>query len=334
MRRLEYYWYTRNPWLILLTPVALVYCLIVRLRRILYRLGILRSHALPVPVIVVGNLTVGGTGKTPLVAWLAVLLQQSGYRPGIIARGYRGRARHWPQQVRPDSDPVMVGDEAVLLAGLGGCPVAVAPRRVEAARALLEHNTCDLILSDDGLQHYALRRDVEIVVMDGIRRMGNGFCLPAGPLREPAGRRTEADLVVVNGLVKQGEYPMTMRCITAYSLAAGGQARDLKSFRGQTVHAVAGIGNPGRFFAALRQAGLVVEEHAFADHHQFVIHEIEFHDGRPVIMTEKDAVKCRGFNLENSWFVPAVIEMGRDFEKRILKLVEAGMLAAHPTASS
>ena len=333
MRRLVYYWYTRSPWLILLTPVAFIYCLIVRLRRLLYRIGILQSHNLPVPVIVVGNLAVGGTGKTPLVAWLAELLKQSGYSPGIIARGYLGRARHWPQQVRPDSDPVMVGDEAVLLAGLGGCPVAVAPRRVQAARALLEHNTCDLILSDDGLQHYALQRDIEIAVIDGIRRMGSGLCLPAGPLREPARRLAEVDLVVVNGLVKHGEFPMMMKCMTAYSLSDGGEMRELKSFRGQTVHAVAGIGNPERFFAALRQAGLDIEEHAFPDHHHFAVQEIEFHDGLPVIMTEKDAVKCRGFALKNSWFAPVIIEMGRDFESRILELVDAVMKPANPAAA-
>lgn len=328
MKSLEYYWYTRNPWLILLTPLAVIYCLAVWLRRFLYRAGLLRSHGLPVPVLVVGNLTVGGTGKTPLVAWLAGRLKQSGYRPGIIARGYRGRARHWPQQVRPDSDPVMVGDEAVLLAGCSGCPVAVAPRRVQAARALLEHHACDMILSDDGLQHYALRRDIEIAVLDGIRRMGNGYCLPAGPLREPAGRLDEVDLVVVNGLVRHGEFPMKMKCAAAYSLSDGAEVRDLKSFRGRSVHAVAGIGNPDRFFAALRQAGLAVEEHAFPDHHHFLPQEVDFHDGRPVIMTEKDAVKCRGFALKNTWYVPVTIEMGQDFEARVLERVAACRKAA------
>jgi tetraacyldisaccharide 4'-kinase len=330
MHSLEHYWYTHTPWLRLLAPAALIYCLSVNLRRLLYRAGILRCQRMPVPVLVVGNLTPGGTGKTPLVAWLATRLKQSGYRPGIVARGYRGRARRWPRLVRPDSDPVLVGDEAVLLAGLCGCPVAVAPRRAEAARLLLEHNECDLILSDDGLQHYALDRDIEIAVMDGTRRTGNGRCLPAGPLREPAGRLTEVDLVVVNGLVRPGEYPMKTRCTVARRLPDGGEVRELESFRGQPVHAVAGIGNPDRFFRALRQAGLEVAEHAFPDHHDFRPHEIDFSDGLPVIMTEKDAVKCRNFNLENGWFVPLAIEMGGDFEARVLELVAAGRNAADP----
>ena len=322
MRRLEYYWYTRNPWLILLTPVSLLYRLVIWLRRLAYRSGLLRRHRLPVPVVVVGNITVGGTGKTPLVAWLAAFLKEAGYNPGIVARGYRGKARHWPQQVRPDSDPQMVGDEAVLLAGLSGCPVAVAPRRPLAARALIDHNHCDLILSDDGLQHYALQRDVEIAVIDGVRRLGNGLCLPAGPLREPAKRLAEVDLVVANGLANRGEYPMRMRAAGARDLRDAGEIRELADFRGQSVHAVAGIGYPERFFAVLRQAGLVVDEHAFPDHHAFVETELDFGDARPLFMTAKDAVKCRHFPLANAWYVPVTIDMPPEFGARLLELLE------------
>jgi tetraacyldisaccharide 4'-kinase len=314
-------WYRRNPWLFLLAPLSLLYRITTSLRRWLYRAGLLERRRLPVPVIVIGNLAVGGTGKTPLVAWLAEFLIQSGHRPGIVARGYGGRARHWPQQVRPDSDPVMVGDEAVLLAGKSGCPMAVGPDRVAAARSLLEHSDCDLILSDDGLQHYALQRDIEIAVIDGVRRFGNGLCLPAGPLREPVKRLARVDLVVVNGLGNRGEYPMTMRLSRVHGLQGGETVRDLHSFRGQSVHAVAGIGNPQRFFAALRQAGLRLEEHVFPDHHPYVPGDLAFGDDRPVIMTEKDAVKCRGLGVPDCWYAPVTIEMPREFAARVSTLL-------------
>ena len=323
MKRLEYSWYTRSPWLILLTPFALLYCLAVRVRRLLYSIGILRSERLPVPVIVVGNLTVGGTGKTPLTGWLAMMLKQSGYRPGIVARGYRGQANRWPQQVRPDSDPVMVGDEAVMLATVCDCPMAVGPRRVRAARALLKHNACDLIISDDGLQHYALKRDIEIVVIDGVRRLGNGFCLPAGPLREPASRLEQADLRVVNGLGSKGEYPMRMKATHAHNLANDNNVRELASFRRSSVHAVAGIGNPERFLDFLRQAGMRIEAHLFPDHHAYTARDVDFDDDQPILMTAKDAVKCRAFGLRNAWYVPVTIEMGADFSERLLELLNA-----------
>jgi len=321
MKRLEYYWYTRSPWPLLLAPLSLVYCLFVRARRRLYQTGVLPSQHLPVPVIIVGNLTAGGTGKTPLVVWLAGFLKSSGYRPGIVARGYRGKARHWPQRVRPDSDPQMVGDEAVLLADLCGCPMAVAPLRAAAARALLEHSDCDLILADDGLQHYALQRDVEIAVVDGIRRLGNGFCLPAGPLREPAARLAGVDLVVVNGLAGRDEYPMNIKAVMAHRLHDRSLCRELASFRHQSVHAVAGIGNPERFFETLRQAGIRVEEHAFPDHYAFTAKDLDFGDAQPVFMTAKDAVKCRKFPLKNAWCVPVTIEIDAALGNRVLELL-------------
>lgn len=321
MKRLEQCWYTRSAWLLLLTPVSFIYCLGMRLRRLCYQAGLLPRTRLPVPVVVVGNLTVGGTGKTPLVGWLARCLKQAGYHPGIVARGYRGKACHWPQQVRPDSDPVMVGDEAVMLAGMSGCPMAVGPQRVQAATALLENNDCDVILSDDGLQHYALRRDLEIAVIDGVRRMGNGFCLPAGPLREPVNRLGQVDLLVVNGLGNHGEYPMRMRATHALGLDRDHNVRELTGFRGQQVHAVAGIGNPERFFDALRQAGIQVDAHVYPDHHGYTARELTFDDDLPVLMTAKDAVKCRGFGLQNAWYVPVTIDMGDDFSARFLELL-------------
>jgi tetraacyldisaccharide 4'-kinase len=322
MKRLDYYWYSRSLWLVLLTPLSLLYRIVVWLRRHAYRAGILPSHRLTKPVIVVGNLTVGGTGKTPLVAWLADYLKQKGLQPCIVARGYGGKAKSWPQQVRPDSDPGIVGDEAVMLAGMTGCPVAVGPDRVAAARQLLEHTDCNVVISDDGLQHYALQRDLEIAVIDGVRRFGTGFLLPAGPLREPLRRLQEVDLIVVNGLAGSGEYPMRMLTGGAQLLRDPQQQRALAEFRGQTVHAVAGIGNPERFFQALQQYGMLIETHAFPDHHRFWPEDIRFGDGRPVFMTEKDAIKCHRFAGDNEWVVPVRAEMSKEFCKRLDELLD------------
>jgi tetraacyldisaccharide 4'-kinase len=329
MKRLDYYWYSRNLWLLLLTPLSLLFRTVVWLRRLAYRAGILSSHRLAKPVIVVGNLTVGGTGKTPLVAWLADYLRHKGLHPCIVARGYGGRARSWPQQVRPDSDPGIVGDEAVMLAGMTGCPVAVGPDRVAAARQLLEHTDCNVVISDDGLQHYALQRDLEIAVVDGVRRFGTGFMLPAGPLREPLRRLQEVDLVVVNGLAGKGEYPMRMLIGNAQLLGDRQQQRALAEFRGQSVHAVAGIGNPARFFQALQQYGMLIETHAFPDHHRFQHEDISFGDGRPVLMTEKDAIKCRQFAGDNEWVVPVRAEMSKEFCRRLDELLDTGTAMSH-----
>jgi tetraacyldisaccharide 4'-kinase len=323
MKRLDYYWYARSPWLLLLTPLSLLYRGGVWLRRFAYRSGLLPSSRLDRPVIVVGNLTVGGTGKTPLVAWLAGYLRQKGFRPGIVARGYGGKASSWPQQVRADSDPGIVGDEAAMLAGMTGCPMAVAPDRVAAARKLLDHSECDVLISDDGLQHYALQRDIEIAVIDGVRRFGTGFLLPAGPLREPLRRLREVDLVVVNGLAGRGEYSMRTLTGTAAGLGEPRQQRPLADFRGQSVHAVAGIGNPARFFQALQQYGMRIEEHAFPDHHRYQAGDIRFRDDRPVLMTEKDAVKCRQFASGREWVVPVRAEMSGEFCKRLDALLES-----------
>ena len=313
MKRLDYYWYTRSPWLVLLTPLSLVFRLIVGLRQLAYKCGIRRSTRVSVPVIIVGNITVGGTGKTPLVAWLANYLRSKGYKPGIISRGYGGQASSWPQQVRPDSDPAVVGDEAALLATKTGCPMAVAPDRVAAANALINHSDCDVILSDDGLQHYALQRDIEIAVIDGVRRFGTGFLLPAGPLREPVGRLQEVDLIVVNGLGKGEEHPMRMLLGGVRNLLDPCKVCAIEAFRSQTVHAVAGIGNPERFFRSLQDAGLQVEPHSFPDHYRYRPGDIRFDDDRPVFMTEKDAVKCRHFAAKNDWFVPVEVRMSDEF---------------------
>jgi len=323
MQRLDHYWYSRSPWLLLLTPLSGIYRLLVWLRRTAYRSGLLRSHRVAVPVIVVGNITVGGTGKTPLVAWLADYLRTRGYTPGIIARGYGGKARSWPQQVRPDSDPGIVGDEAVLLANQTSCPMAVAPNRVAAAAALVKYNDCDVLISDDGLQHYALQRDIEIIVIDGVRRFGTGFLIPAGPLREPVSRLHEADLVVVNGLGGHGEYQMKLKAGLLHNLKDDSKTCALDDFRDRKVHAVAGIGNPERFFMSLRHNLRRLETHAFPDHHGFRHSDLQFDDDAPVLMTAKDAVKCRRYASGREWYLPVHAELPNEFCTRLDELLVA-----------
>ncbi|MDD1613525.1 MAG: tetraacyldisaccharide 4'-kinase, partial [Methylococcaceae bacterium] len=192
-------WY-KDPFIgVWLMPLGFLFSDAVRFSKFLYRLGVLKTHTLSVPVILVGNITVGGTGKTPLIVWLAGFLKDSGFKPGIISRGYGGQAESWPQSVTADSDAKNIGDEALLIAKQTGCPMAVGPSRVDAANSLLGQADCNVILSDDGLQHYSLNRDIEVAVIDGERRFGNGYCLPAGPLREPIERLHSVDFIIVNG---------------------------------------------------------------------------------------------------------------------------------------
>ncbi len=296
----------------LLLPAAALYCAAAALRRRVYRRGWRRAVAAPVPVIVVGNITVGGSGKTPLVLWIARYLQTLGRRPGIVTRGYRGRARSWPQLVTPHSDPLLVGDEPVLLARRSGLPVVADPDRARAVRWLLAHE-CDVIVSDDGLQHYSLRRDIEIAVVDGDRRFGNGRCLPAGPLREPPARLAQVDAVVVHGPSQSGQWSMRLVPSAYRQVRDSERALPLEAFRGRTVHAVAGIGYPPRFFALLRALGAEVIEHPLRDHHRFQPEDLEFADGHDVIMTEKDAVKCRRFAGERAWYLAVDADVAAGF---------------------
>lgn len=320
---LDALWYRNTPLGLVLAPFGWLYCAGAWLRRAAYRLGILSVGRVGVPVIVVGNISVGGTGKTPLVIWIADFLASQGLRPGIVSRGYRGRARKWPQQVRSDSDPVMVGDEPVLLARATRCPVAADPDRLRGARTLVDHVACDVIVSDDGLQHMALGRDVEIAVIDGVRRHGNGRCLPAGPLREPVSRLDRVDMVVANGGGLAGEFDMRMRPCEAENLAEASLRRPLEAFAAAPVHAVCGIGAPERFFDTLEHAGLTIVRHRFPDHHAFSAADIDFDDGLAVLMTEKDAVKCRRFAGPRHWCLPVRAELPRAFAERLLSLLGA-----------
>lgn len=311
-------WASRHSVAIALLPLSWLFCGIVWLRRRYYRLRNRFQRRLPVPVIVVGNLTVGGTGKTPLVIWLATYLRSHGYRPGIVSRGYGGKARHWPQFVTADSDPRLVGDEPVLIAARSDCPVVAAPDRAQAARALHEKFDGNVIVSDDGLQHYGLMRDIEIAVIDGARRFGNGWCLPAGPLREPVTRLREVDYVITNGIAAAGKYAMRLNGETAVGLRDPYERRPLATFRGQTVHAVAGIGHPDRFFGLLKFHGLEIEAHPFPDHHVYTPDDLAF-DRRPILMTEKDAVKCKAFAQRNHWSVPVTAVPDAVFADRLLE---------------
>lgn len=303
-QRLVSAWYEGHPLLWLLWPLALLYRVVAGLRRLLYAGGLLRSREFPVPVIVIGNITVGGTGKTPLTLALIDFLRAQGYRPGVVSRGYGGRTTY-PCLLSGASTAAEVGDEPYALYQRSGVPVVVDPQRGRAVSHLLASTGCNVVLSDDGLQHYALARDIEIVVVDGARGLGNRLLLPAGPLREPPSRLDEADFVVMNGegdlAVPVSRMVLQPQSWRPVSREAAGADQPLP---GRRVHAVAGIGNPQRFFSMLAAQGFDVVSHAFADHHAYRAEDLVFEERLPIVMTEKDAVKCAGFAAENWWYVP------------------------------
>ena len=322
IKKIQHSWYTKSSLTLILKPLSWLFCLLVQIRRLLYRLRILRTSQLDVPVVVVGNITVGGTGKTPMVIELANLLKKYGYRPGIISRGYGGKARTWPQQVRWDGDPTMVGDEAILIARRTRCPMAVGPNRVASAKALLKYTDCNVILSDDGLQHYALGRDIEIAVIDGIRRYGNENCLPAGPLREPIKRIERVNFKITNGIAGPEEFAMTYQAEQLRRADDPAVTLDLSSLKNQTVHAIAGIGNPQQFFDQLKKSGLDIIEHAFPDHYPFKKEDLDFGEIQPIVITEKDAVKCQRFYLHNVWYQPIKAILDNQFTEQLLVMLE------------
>lgn len=310
-------WYGPRWRLSWLWPLHVLMRMLVALRRWLYRVRVLPSQHPGIPVIIVGNIAVGGTGKTPLVHWLVGYLQAQGWTPGIISRGYGGKAAIYPCEVQIDSAVTEVGDEPLLLKRLTQVPVVVDPVRIRAAQRLREAG-CDIVLSDDGLQHYALQRDVEIVVIDAVRQLGNGWLLPAGPLRELPARLRTVTLSVANGAFIPGLAAHEMRLSAQQCLPVNGrgEAKPLAFFAGKTVHAVAGIGNPARFFASLRMAGLQVIEHPFPDHYTYQASDLPWQDA-PVLMTEKDAVKCAGFAGEQHWFVRIGAELNAEFSQQL-----------------
>jgi tetraacyldisaccharide 4'-kinase len=326
-------WHSLPLW-----PLGWIFRAAVGVRGALYRAGALRMQRVAVPVVVVGNVTVGGTGKTPVAGWLARQLALRGHRVGVVLRGYGGRERHAPRLVTPDSDPAEVGDEALLHALRGPHVVVVGADRVAAARRAAEQGAA-VVVCDDGLQHLRLVRDCEIAVVDAGRGLGNRQLLPAGPLREPASRLETVDAIVLTQrgrsepprLVVHGPLTVTMRFEPgdAVNLRTG-ERRPLDSFRGRAVHAVAGIGHPESFFAGLRAAGLRVESHALADHAALVPAALPFPAGATVLMTEKDAVKCRSFAGEDWWFVELGVDLERQAAAGLVALVleRAGLVGA------
>ena len=310
------HWNSRNALALSLLPLAWLFAGIGYLRRAAYNRGWLASTHAGVTTVIVGNINVGGSGKSPLLISLVKLLRRQGLTVGVVSRGYGGSDIASPQWVVPDSSPAAVGDEAVMLARRCECPVVVCASRVAAAAALLERETVDVLLSDDGLQHYALRRDIEIAVVDTERGLGNGWLMPAGPLREPSWRLDTVDFVVRNG-----DPSGFMLEPIGLQAVRGAQQQNLSAYRDQRVHAVAGIGNPQRFFKALRLSGMEIVEHAFADHHQFTRDDFQFHGDLPILMTEKDAVKCAGLGLKNAWYVPVDALLARDWSETFSRLV-------------
>ncbi|MGH8123359.1 MAG: tetraacyldisaccharide 4'-kinase [Rudaea sp.] len=316
--KLQDIWYGGAPAPLILRALVPAYRALRALHRAPYALGWRQAQRLPVPVIVVGNITVGGTGKTPLVIALIEALRARGRNPGVVSRGYGGSAQS-PVVLDSSSSAAQCGDEPLLIHQATAAPVAIGRDRVAAAQLLLAAHeggtpAVDIIVADDGLQHYPLFRNVEICVIDGERRFGNGLLLPAGPLREPLSRLDTVMFRVCNGGAAQaGEIPMHLFGDTVVAVSDSVTQKPLQDFAGQRVHAVAGIGNPMRFFALLHAAGIDAIEHAFADHHPYQPHDLDFGDGLPVLMTEKDAIKCAAFARADLWQVPVRAELPGEF---------------------
>jgi tetraacyldisaccharide 4'-kinase len=317
MKPLQHYWYHSGFLVWLLLPISWLYCAIAIIRRRLYQLNILKSYSAQVPLVIVGNIVAGGTGKTPLLMALCEYVQQHGYRPGVVSRGYGGNIAGI-KQVQEDDPAQLVGDEPLMICQRTKVPVAVGADRVAAVDFLLQNNQCDIVFSDDGLQHYRMKRNLEMAVVDAARGFGNGFCLPAGPLRERVSRLNEVDIVVYNGAGKDlaSECSYSLKILGLTPLHGEG-CRSLSSFADRPVHAVAGIGHPARFFLQLREHGIDVIEHAFPDHHIYRQDDFSgWHEGC-IIMTEKDAVKCRHLSLADAWVLAVTADFSSTLRSRL-----------------
>lgn len=332
-------WYRNACWLKLLRPLSMLVERVAR-KRFTKRFVTSAENQLPVPVIIVGNISVGGTGKTPLTIALIELLRRHGWTPGVISRGYGANPAHYPYWVTSSSTAREGGDEPCLIVQRTGVPLYIDPNRVAAARQLLQHHACDVLISDDGLQHYALPRTVEIAVLDGTRGLGNGRCLPEGPLREPPERLQQVDLIVVNGELSPATrqqltdlglpwYQMKLEAGKLYPLAGGDAVTADAWPHERRVDAVAGIGNPARFFHTLRELGFDPVEHPLADHASLSEETFGFASGLPLIMTEKDAVKCSQFNLANGWALRVDARLDAHIEQTLLTRLTSG--SAQPT---
>lgn len=327
-------WYGESFAFVVLLPFTAVFAVAAAIRRFLYRQNILRSHKIPVPVVVVGNIAVGGAGKTPITLWLVDVFKSKGKNPAIISRGYGGKQMSSTILVTADSDPGLVGDEPVLLARRSGCPVFVDPNRVNAALSAV-HAGADIIISDDGLQHYRLQRDVEIAVVDGARGFGNGHLLPAGPLREPVSRLDSVDRILIqNGKVefRSGLPGEKTSCFTLAGVKLRRVNEEktiaLSQLSGQSVHAVAGIANPLRFFEYLERHGINVIRHPMPDHARLSAASVTFDDDLAVVVTEKDAVKCNNIAHERLWYLPVDVAFDDGQDMRWIEALHAKLQAS------
>lgn len=313
-------WSGESPLWLLLLPLSWLYGLVSGVIRVCYRLGLKRAWRAPVPVVVVGNLTAGGNGKTPVVIWLVEKLTERGVRVGVVSRGYGGKAARYPLLLNAQTSTAEAGDEPVLIFQRTGVPVAVSPKRSEAVQALLAEQAVQLVITDDGLQHYALARDKEIVVIDGVRRFGNGWWLPAGPMRERESRLRSVDAVIVNGgEAKAGEIPMRLAPGLAVNLLTG-ERRDVTGL--SSLVAMAGIGHPPRFFATLENQGATLEKCVpLADHQALTAEKVAslLSPGQTLVMTEKDAVKCRAFAKAHWWYLPVDAELSGEKPEQLLE---------------
>lgn len=313
-------WSGESPLWLLLLPLSWLYGLVSGAIRLCYRLGIKKAWRAPVPVVVVGNLTAGGNGKTPVVIWLVEQLRQRGVRVGVVSRGYGGKAERYPLVLDQQTTTEQAGDEPVLIYQRTGAPVAVSPVRSDAVKALLAAHDLQLIVTDDGLQHYRLARDKEIVVIDGMRRFGNGWWLPAGPMRERASRLRSVDAVITNGgEARAGEIPMRLQPGLAVNLKSG-ERRPVSEL--PAVVAMAGIGHPPRFFQTLADCGVALEKRvALADHQALSYPQVSgfIQPGQTLVMTEKDAVKCRAFADDSWWYLPVDAHLEGDKPERLLQ---------------
>jgi len=325
MFNIEKHWYRSSftSLTLLLLPLSWIFSCIVMLRRFLYSHGFKKVYHFSVPVIIVGNITVGGTGKTPFVIWLANHLKEQGFIPGIVSRGVGGKQQQAPRWVDEAALATDVGDEALLLKKQTQCPMVIAIDRAAAVSELIAKTNCNIIINDDGLQHYRLGRDIEIAIVDGARRFGNQHLLPAGPLRESISRLMEVDFIIAQQFAQVGEYEMSVKGESLISLNHPDNHISLISFKNKKVHAVAAIGNPQRFFTSLKDAGIEVVEHVFPDHYLYQKSDFEFDDALPIVMTEKDAVKCSNFAMENAWYLPVTAKLDPLFENKLNEKLEA-----------
>lgn len=310
-------WYKRPGLLWLLWPLEALFRLVAAWRR-----RLITPRDCGAPVVVVGNISVGGSGKTPVVLAVAKALDEAGFRPGIVSRGYGGQAQHYPLLVDPHTPAEQAGDEPCLLARRSGLPLAVAPDRLAAAKMLVQEQGCNVIISDDGLQHYRLARQLEILVIDSQRGFGNGHCLPLGPLREPVARAGQVDFRIYNGAAEKAAdgYSMSLAATELVNVKTAERC-PLPAWLEQNkqVNAIAGIGNPQRFFASLETLGFTVNARPLPDHHQPSAADLDFGNCLPLIMTEKDAVKCRAIASDHCWMLPVDAELDPHFYQQLIE---------------